>query len=76
VRTSLMPCGQQVDLGADQVRDLKGLLARQDLRRARHGAAATSALHRASISPTSSPRRVANSKSMRPSSGSMLPPVT
>ena len=38
--------------------------------------ASISTLTRFSISPTSSPDMVSNSKSMRPLNGSMLPPVT
>ena len=66
---------QQVDFGADQVGNLKRLLrGRISTRTSRAMRDLGVAL--ASISPTNSARNVANSKSMRPSSGSMLPPVT
>ena len=67
--------GQEVDLGADQVRDLEGLLARERLISIAR-AAATSALMRASTSLAKSADICSSSKSMRAARGVMLPPVT
>ena len=75
VRTSLMPSGSRLIL----VRIRSGMAnassrGRMATRISR--SAATSSFTRRSMSATRSPCIVSNSKSIRPESGSMLPPVT